>query len=356
MIEMDMKKIMIVADGDDNKEIMNREDVQSVFARLAEKYNVEISVVYDDGLACEGDSYIESVMKVETNGPSWIKHSKEYLEAIKDANIIVVTFSGVDKELLDAAEKLEMVAVMRGGVENVNVELCTEKNIIVSNAPGRVSEPVADYTMAMIGDVNRGITYCNQYWKPGLKDEFLPYQYPKLFREMTVGLVGFGIIGKKVATRLKGFGSKVIAYDPFVSQEQADEYGVTMVELDELMAASDTVSIHARLLPETREMIGEHELSLMKKTAYFVNTARAGLVDEKALLKVLKEKKICGAALDVFQTEPLPDDSEFRSLENCIVTGHLAGRAGNTPVISAEIMCEELDRYLAGEKLKNQRN
>lgn len=353
---MDSKKVVIVADGSDNKEIMNRGDVQEIFQKLVRKHEVELSVVYDDGLACEGDSYIESVLKVETNGPGWIKHSQDYLDAIKDANIIVVTFSGVDKQLLDAAEKLEMVAVMRGGIENVNVPLCTERNVIVCNAPGRVSEPVADYTMAMIADINRGITYCNQYWKPGLKDEFLPYAYPKLFKEMTIGLVGFGIIGKKVAQRLKGFGSKVIAYDPFVTQEQADEYGVTMVELDELMAESDTVSIHARLMPETRGMIGGHEISLMKKSAYFVNTARAGLVDEQALLKALKEKKICGAALDVFQTEPLPDDSEFRSLENCIVTGHLAGRAGNTPVISAEIMCAEIDRYLSGEQLQSKRN
>ncbi len=353
---MGKKKIVIVADGDDNKEIMNREDVQAVFHRLEEKHGAEISVEYDNGLACEGDSYIESVMKVETNGPGWIRHSQEFLDKIKDANIIVVTFSGVDRQLLDAAEKLEMAAVMRGGIENVNVPLCSERGVIVCNAPGRVSEPVADYTLAMITDVNRGITYCNQYWKPGLKDEFLPYAYPKLFREMTIGLVGFGIIGKKVAQRLRGFGSRGIAYDPFVTQEEADEYGVTMVPLDQLMSESDTVSIHARLLPETREMIGERELSLMKKSAYFVNTARAGLVDEKALLKALKEKKICGAALDVFQTEPLPDDSEFRTLENCIVTGHLAGRAGNTPVISAEIMCEEIDRYLSGEPLRNRRN
>lgn len=352
----DRKKLVIVADGEDNKEIMNRADVQVIFHELAEKHNVEISTAYDDGLACEGDSYIESVLKVETNGGGWVRHSEKYLNEIKDANIIVVTFSGVDRQLLNAAEKLEMVAVMRGGVENVNLKLCAERNVIVCNAPGRVSEPVADYTMAMIGDVNRGITYCNQYWKPGLKDEFLPYAYPKLFREMTIGLVGFGIIGRKVAQRLKGFGSRVIAYDPFVSQEAADIYGVTMVSLDELMSTSDTVSVHARLLPETRGMIGSREISLMKKSAYFVNTARAGLVDEKALLSALKEKKICGAALDVFQTEPLPDDSEFRKLENCIVTGHLAGRAGNTPVISAEIMCAEIDRYLSGQPLQSRRN
>lgn len=353
---MNRRKIVIVADGEENLEIMNREDVQAVFKSVAEKHGVDLQVSYDDGLSCEGDTYIESVLKVETNGPGWIKHSPKFLESIKDAELIVVTFSGVDKELLDAAEKLKFVGVMRSGIENVNVKLCTERNITVSCAPGRVSEPVADFAMALICDINRGVTYCNQYWEPGLKEEFLPFAYPALMKDLTIGLVGFGIIGKKVAERLKGFGSRVIAYDPYVTQKTADEYNVTMVSLDELMKTADTVSVHARLLPETRGLIGRHEISLMKESAYFVNTARAGLVDEQALLEALREKKICGAALDVFQTEPLPDDSEFRKLKNVIVTPHLSGRAGNTPVISAEIMFEEIDRYLSGKELQNRKN
>lgn len=353
---MNKKKIVIVADGKENLEIMNRRDVQEVFKKTADKYGADLEVSYDDGLACEGDTYIEAVMKVETNGPGWIRHSDKFLESIKDADIIVVTFSGVGQQLLDAAEKLKFVGVMRSGIENVNLDLCTERNITVSCAPGRVSEPVADFALALICDVNRGVTYCNQYWRPGLKEEFLPYAYPALMKDLTIGLVGFGIIGKKVAQRLKGFGSRVIAYDPFVTQETAAEYGVAMVSLDELMKTADTVSVHARLLPETRGLIGRREISLMKQSAFFINTARAGLVDEQALLEALREKKICGAALDVFQTEPLPDDSEFRTLENVIVTPHLSGRAGNTPVISAEIMFGEIDRYLAGEELKSKRN
>ncbi|MEA4895094.1 MAG: NAD(P)-dependent oxidoreductase [Oscillospiraceae bacterium] len=350
---MERKKIVVVADFEENYERYSKGKVYDVFKRIADTHGCDLDVVYDDGLMCEGDTWREAALKIEVQGPGWVRHSQKFLDSIKDANIIVVTFSAVGKQLLDAAEKLELLAVMRSGLENIDVDACKEKGIIVCNAPGRVSEPVADLTCALILDINRGITYVNKFYKPGREEELLPYFEPSLYRDLTIGIVGFGIIGRKILHKLKNFDFNFIAYDPFVKQEDVNDLGVKMVSLDELMATADTVSIHARLLPETKNMIGAREISLMKPTAFFINTARAGLVDEDALVEALENRKIRGAALDVFKTEPLPDDHKLRKLDNVILTPHMAGMAGNTFVISAEIIMSAVDDFLSGKPIRN---
>ena len=348
------KKMLVIAGLENDYKQFQREKVYNIFKDTAEKNGYEMELIYDDGLACEGDDWREAALKIEVNGPGWVKHSPEVLEAVKDASVIVVGFSAVGQQLLDAAEKLELVAVMRSGIENVDMEACREKGVMVCNAPGRVSEPVADFTAALILDINRGITYVNKCWKPGLQEELMPYFYPDLFRNITIGIVGFGIIGRKVLHRLNNFGFRFIAYDPFVKQEDVAELGVEIMSLDDVMKNADTVTVHARLLPETKDLIGAHEISLMKETAFFINTARGGLVDEEALIKALSEKKIRGAALDVLKTEPLPDDHILRKLDNVILTPHMAGMAGDMTVVSAEIIMENVDKFMAGEPIPSE--
>lgn len=132
--------------------------------------------------------------------------------------------------------------------------------------------------------------------------------------------------------------------------------GVELIPLNEVMKQSDIISIHARLLPETQGLVGAEQISLMKPTALFINTARGALVDEEALTKALQEDKIRGAALDVFSVEPLPEDHPLRKLPNVIITPHIAGAAGDTFRIVNDIMCDELERYLSNSELKNQIN
>lgn len=348
------KKMLVVAEHKENYKRFSQGAVYDVFKGTADRFGYELEVVYDDGLSCEGDGWREAALKVETRGPGWVRHSSEFLAAVKDASIIVVSFSAVGRQLLDAAEKLELVAVMRSGIENIDMEACREKGVPVCNAPGRVSEPVADFTAALILDINRGITYVNKFWKPGMEEELLPYFHPELYRDLTIGMVGFGIIGRKVLHRLKNFGFKFIAYDPFVKPEDVADLDVEIMSLDEVMANADTITIHARLLPETKNLIGAHEISLMKNSAFLVNTARGGLVDEDAVIDALKARKIRGAALDVLKTEPLPDDHILRTLDNVILTPHMAGMAGNMFVVSAEIIMAEAARFMAGEALHSQ--
>lgn len=351
-----MKKKMLVVSGlEFEVSGQSKPSVRKIFTDLAEKYNYDVEFVHDDGLYCEGDDWRAAALKIETKGPNWVKHSDSYLEKVKEANVIVVGFSAVGKQLLDAAEHLELVAAMRSGVENIDLAYAKEKGVAVCCAPGRVSEPVADFTCAMILDVNRGITYVNKWWKPGREEELQPYFYPELFRDLTIGLIGFGIIGRKVVQRLRNFGFRFIAYDPFVKQEDVAELGVTMMPLNDVMAQADTITVHARLLPETKDLIGAEQIACMKPTAFIVNTARGGLIDEEALIEALKSRKIRGAALDVLKTEPLPDDHALRTLDNVILTPHLAGMAGDMDMVSAEIIAGFITDFWEGRPVSSRK-
>jgi D-3-phosphoglycerate dehydrogenase len=343
------KKICFAFDGRRKPDPYHgRDDIDSLI-QVSEEYGYEIVRTYDDGLFCDGGDYRSVARRIEEEGPNWVRYSDEYLKEIEDVEILVIMYNGVNKVLLDHAKELKYIAVMRSGLENVDVEECKKRGIKVSNCPGKVSEPVSEMACAMILDVLRSITKVNK-GEVGFK----AVESSQLSYETTIGIVGFGIIGHKVAKKLGGFDFKFIAYDPFGSQEDADKLNVKLVELDELMSTADIITVHSRLLPATANMIGEHEISLMKPNACLVNTARAGLVDEEALIEALKEKRIKGAALDVFKQEPLPDDHIFHKLDNVVLTPHMAGNAGDVMMLSVRMMMEEIVRYMKGDKLAHQ--
>ena len=345
--------MLLVTDGYIKVEDFQTREVSALFDQL-KTYQVETNFAFDEGMIADGTSFIQAVHKIEKEGPEWVKQSEKFLGEVGDAEIILVHFSAVGSNFVKAARKLKFLGVLRSGVENVNLPLLTKKGIPVCSTPGRVSEPVADFALASILNANRCISKNDLTHSKGFEGKVA--WHPRLMKNMTIGLVGFGIIGKKVAQRLNGFGSKVIAYDPYANEEDAAVLGVTLLSLDEVMSQADVVSIHARLLPATQKMIGANELALMKSDAILVNTARGGLVDEEALIKVLQKKKIRCAALDVFTNEPLPDDHILRSLDNVVLTPHMAGVAGDMPFMASEIMLEEIERFLKGEKLLNQVN
>jgi D-3-phosphoglycerate dehydrogenase len=164
--------------------------------------------------------------------------------------------------------------------------------------------------------------------------------------EKTVGLVGYGAVGRLMANYLVAFGSNVLAYDPFIHEDPAP---ATMVDLKTLLQESDVVSVHARLTEETYHLIGQAELSLMKPSAILVNTARSGLVDEEALIDVLSERRIMGAALDVFDTEPLPTGHPFLTLDNVTITPHLAGSTVDSFRNCPKLLAGHLARMLKGD-------
>ena len=344
-----MKKIVFAFDGRRLPDpYQGREDISNLIEQCS-AYGYEVVRTYDDGLFCEGGDYRSVAKRIEDEGPDWVKYSDEYLKIMEDADALVIMYNGVNKTLLEHSPKLKFIAVMRSGLENIDIEECKKRGITVSNCPGKVSEPVSEMACALILDALRGITLMNSNWKPGAG--FQAVESSKLSYETTLGIVGFGIIGRKVVKKLSGFDFNVLVYDPFAKQEDADTYGVRLVNLDTLMQQADIISVHARLLPSTENLIGAHEIALMKPNAIIVNTARAGLVDEEALIEALSKHKIKAAALDVFREEPLPDDHILHQLDNVIITPHMAGNAGDVMLLSVRIMMEEILRYFKNENL-----
>lgn len=287
---------------------------------------------------------------VETQGCQALQPPQCVFELCADADVIVTQFCTVTRELVDACPKLKAIGVLRGGIENVCSEYAREKGIEVFNAPGRNAEAVSDFTVGMIICEARNIARGHHGILTGrwIRDYSNSGMIPDLPRR-TVGLIGCGAIGMKVAKKLSGFDMTLLGYDPFASAERCKEAGIELVELDELMARADFVSLHARLTAENRHLIDARRLSLMKPTAYLINTSRAGLIDEAALVEALRAKKIAGAALDVYEHEPPQPDDPLLALDNVTLTPHMAGGSNdaffNTPILLRKRMEAWIDQH-----------
>lgn len=279
-------------------------------------------------------------LKVEKDGSEAYEPPKYIIDAVRDADMIITQFCPITKAVIDACKNLKVIGVLRGGYENVNVKYATEKGVLVYNTPGRNSNAVADYTVGMILSECRNIAKSHRNLKDGkwVRDYANAKMVPDLPGK-TVGIVGFGAIGRKVAQRLYGFDVKILSYDPYA--QDVPKY-VKMVSLEELMAQATFVTLHMRLDEETEHIIDKKMLSLMKESAYLINTARSGLVDEKALYEVLKKRKIAGAALDVFDVEPPSKDYPLVTLDNVTITPHLAGGTVDAFTNSPKLIAEEI--------------
>lgn len=242
---------------------------------------------------------------VETQGCQALQPPQCVFELCADADVIVTQFCTVTRELVDACPKLKAIGVLRGGIENVCSEYAREKGIEVFNAPGRNAEAVSDFTVGMIICEARNIARGHHGILTGrwIRDYSNSGMIPDL-PGRTVGLIGCGAIGMKVAKKLSGFDMTLLGYDPFASAERCKEAGIELVELDELMARADFVSLHARLTAENRHLIDARRLSLMKPTAYLINTSRAGLIDEAALVEALRAKKLPARRSTYTSTSP----------------------------------------------------
>ncbi len=285
-------------------------------------------------------------LKVEKGGAAAYEPPPEVFEAVRDADILVTQFCPAPAGLIATAERLKVLGVLRAGYENVDVAAATARGILVLNTPGRNADAVADFAVGMILAEARNIGRGHA----GLKEGSWIREYPNsgMIPDMpgkTVGIVGLGEIGRKVARRLAGFDVGILAFDPFVKEPPA---GVKMVPLPRLMAESDFVTIHARLTKETEGMIGSELIGRMKRTAYLVNTSRSALVDEKALYAALEARRIAGAALDVFDLEPPGADYPLVRLPNVTVTPHMAGGSNDAFYNCPKLLAADLARFLSG--------
>jgi D-3-phosphoglycerate dehydrogenase len=283
-------------------------------------------------------------LAMEQGGPEAVLLPDDLLSGLDDVEMLVVQFAPVSRQLLDAASGLKIIGVLRGGTENVDVATATSRSISVLNTPGRNARAVAECTLGLILAEVRNIARSHAGLRAGRWQREFPNSQaiPELYGK-TVGLVGYGAVAQLVAHYLEAFGSRILAYDPYF---QGDSAPVQLVPLDDLLRHADVVSLHARLTPENRHLIGAREFAAMKRSAILVNTARSGLVDEEALVDALRDRTITGAALDVFDSEPLAADHPLLQLDNVTVTPHLAGSTIDTFRNSPALMAQHLIHLL----------
>ena len=272
-----------------------------------------------DGIANEGIEQLKKIFDVEVRDK--ISHD-ELLEIIPKFDALIVrSASKVTADVLDRGKNLKIIGRAGVGVDNIDVAAATERGIIVINSPDGNTIAATEHTFAMMLAVSRNIPQANQSMHAGKWDrkKFVGVE----LRNKTLAIIGLGKIGAGVAKRAQSFEMNVIAYDPFVSEERAKSLGVKLVELDELFKVADFITVHMPLTNKTRDMISLAQMKLMKPTVRLINCARGGIINENDLVTALKENIIAGAAIDVFENEPLAEDSPLRSLPNIVLTPHL---------------------------------
>lgn len=275
----------------------------------------------------------------------------------RDADAVLISSrEPITRRVVENLPRCKVITRHAVGIDQIDLDAAAEHGIVVSHVPDYCTTEVADHAMALILALNRRIVAFDQDLRRGAwvehrhhMDRILRGPIPPL-REQTLGLVGIGRIGSAVAARARPFGLTIIAADPYVEPAAVRERGAEPVTLDELLPRADIVSLHCCLSAETRGLIGERELGLMKSTALLVNTARGPIVDIPAVTKALQERRIAGAALDVVDPEPLPTDSPLYRLDNVILTPHAAYYSERSiELVRAEALKERL-RVLRGRR------
>lgn len=277
---------------------------------------------------------------------------KEIIEALQGADILLSGFQPMSDRAY-AETRLTAYCACSIGFDFTNPGGATKQGVIVTNNPAYCVDEVAEHTVALLLHCARGLYKMIPYVKEG-NWGFKHLRPVNRLAGSIVGLYGFGRIPRAIAKKLSGFEVKVIACDPFVSQEQADEYNVRMVDFEEMVGSSDFISIHAPLIPATKGIFNEAVFRKMKPSAFIINTARGPIIEQEALYKALRENRIKGAALDVLENEPPREtDRKIVELPNVVVTGHTAFYSDQSLEEQLRQTTEEVGRVLREERPRN---
>jgi D-3-phosphoglycerate dehydrogenase len=277
------------------------------------------------------------------------RNRDEALEAIREADVVMIGGFRVDAGMIAAMKRARVICGFGHGFEGVDVDAATRAGVLVTNAAEICHLEVANHAAALILALNRKLVQYDRAMRRGVWDRPAGRPITPLDGE-TLGLVGLGAIGQALARRLQPFGLRVIAYDPYVEEHPPRELAVRMIaDLRALLGESDWVSVQVPLNAETRHMLGEREFRAMKRTAYFVNCCRGGVVDEAALTRALEEGWIAGAGLDVFEQEPTDPANPLLRLENVIATPHAGGESTESAALSARVASRQAAAVLRGE-------
>ncbi len=274
----------------------------------------------------------------------------DFIAAARDADALIGRGRRITRPIIERLEKCVAIGLGSVGADTVDVDAATEHGIVVTNVPDVFIEEVADHTMALLLAAFRQLPAMHTLTAEGRWAEGRPQfaNLPRLWGQ-TIGLISFGNVARAVARRCPAFGLRVLAHDPYVGELEMTEAGVEPVtSLMELLDRSDFVSMHAPLNAETRHMLTDRHFERMKRTALFINTGRGPTVDEAALIRALQQEAIAGAALDVFETEPLPTDNPLLQMPNVLCTPHIASASARMAPETRRRLGRELATVLQG--------
>jgi len=276
---------------------------------------------------------------------------EEIIAVIGDYEALMVRSQTMVKaDIIEAGKKLQVIARAGVGIDNVDVEAATRCGVVVVNAPTGNTVSAAEHAIALLLASARNIPQANEVLKTGAwrRNDFMGTE----LRGKTLGIIGLGNVGSEVAKRAQGFEMRLLGNDPLVSEEYAKKLQVELVDVKQLLRESDFITLHLPLTPQTRGMIGARELALCKPSVRIINCARGGLIDEEALVKAIKEKKIAGAAIDVFEKEPITESILFGE-DNIIVTPHLGASTTEAQVLAARDVAEQIVDVFRGQPARS---
>jgi len=280
----------------------------------------------------------------------------EIIVVASEADAVITGLQPFGKGVIERLDRCKLVHCIGIGYEGIDVQAATEHGICISTPADYCLEEVSDHAMALILACARKITRLDRAvragkWDSAEKPEIRAKVYPPMFRlrGQSLGLIGFGNIPRTLVPKAKGFGLQVIVHDPFIPQDMAKQHGVELVELAHLLSNSDFVSCHAALTTQTQNLLGLEQFKKMKPTAYVINTARGGLIDEKALYTALSEGLIAGAALDVLEKESFSLDHPLAEFDNVIITAHSAHYSELSAQEIRRRPYEEISRIIEGK-------
>ena len=280
------------------------------------------------------------------------KTEAEVLEAVEGAQVVLTQFAPVTRRVLASLAQGATMVRYGVGVDNIDLHAAAELGVNVAYVPDYCTDEVADHTVAMMLTLLRRLPALDKGVRAGRWDGIQLARPLLPLDQVTVGLVGLGRIGRAVVERLRAFGCRFLVFDPYLTAEEASGLGVTLSELEQVFQEADALSLHVPLTKKTQHFVSKKRLVLMKPSAVLVNTARGGLVDTRALAQVLAEGRLSGAALDVFEEEPLQADSPLREVDGLLLSPHLAWYSESALARLQRLAAEEARRAVLGEPLR----
>lgn len=293
------------------------------------------------------------IKNMETTGSQCVPVPAEIMEAFEDADVIMTHQCPIPSQVFEKSKNLKLLLTNRGGIENIDLTAATKAKVPVVANPAHNANAVAEMTVGLMIAETRNIGRChasmaqNHHWL----ETFPNFGRIHELKGRTVGIIGFGTIGRLVAGMLHAFHVKeILVYDPYANKTEVEDAGGIWTDLDSLLRECDIVSMHARVSETSKGIMGEEQFRLMKSTAVFINTARSPLIDMNALYHALKERWITGAAIDNYDVEPVPEDSPLFELDNLTFSCHKSGDTIEAFADSPAMVLEQAERFFAGER------